>query len=658
MKGAVCCGVCAALLAAFVPLTAVGLPAVLRSQIPPQVDLTPAAQALGDDAMIFPMWEHAGAIQIDGRQMIIYMMDFTNAADVLKTGAKPNFTEVGPFVYGEGSERYDLEWSDEDDLLSYNEWMFYKYIPGPDCADDIPCSKHPEDMLFTVPNLSFLGLYYGASAIKMAEHLENAVQAGDHAYLSSMSSYSTTDFVHIVQTLLVDTLFVLPGLRAGKSFDQIQLEMFAVQLTVKELAFGFDDPILARVSECDIGLGDDVCGILSNETQNCSEWIPRCQAATIFSHESATLKLLHKLGVCDDIVELQAASKFLVAHCPEAVKTLVPPRFPGIGLINITSRENATSPDVDRKNKIHTGATDSEDAFTLTTRFGMENYLLCGNAVGINPGLPCPDNAEPTMMYKTPEASKVKGLGGNNLRPFLDGSESNYYWVDPLARALKIKWYGDKVHNKGIENYRYKIDETEMQTADENPAMDDYFQYGSAGMFNLTGMMNGVPIFLCQPHFLDVKDTEILDSVDGLAPPNVEDHGFSIDVEPTTGVIMGASGRLQINARGVPLQNATVFGKGLANPTGDLFDRLVGYPKLHMPVASLSDGGYMSSESAEDWKSSVGLIQKAQPIMEVIFAVLAILCVAATVGLCMLSKRRKVELESEESLRPSEEDAA
>lgn len=176
-------------------------------------------------------------------------------------------------------------------------------------------------------------------------------------------------------------------------------------------------------------------------------------------------------------------------------------------------------------------------------------------------------------------------------------------------------------------------------------------------MFNLTGMMNGVPIFLCQPHFLDVKDTEIMDSIEGLEPPSIEDHGFKIDVEPTTGVIMGASGRLQINTRGLTLQHATIFGKGSENPTGDLFDGLAGYPKLHMPLAWLSDGGDVSSESAKEWKSSVGLLQSAQPVMEAIFAVLAVLCVSATVGLVMLSRRRKVTLESQESLRFGEDAA-
>jgi hypothetical protein len=48
-----------------------------------------------------------------------YFLDVTNAYEVQTMGAKPSFTERGPYVYREYRLKENVEWSENEEIVSY-----------------------------------------------------------------------------------------------------------------------------------------------------------------------------------------------------------------------------------------------------------------------------------------------------------------------------------------------------------------------------------------------------------------------------------------------------------------------------------------------------------------------------------------------------------
>lgn len=56
----------------------------------------------------------------------IYLFNITNVDEVLK-GEKHKLRQVGPFVYEEKREKYDIEWNSDQSTVSYRQrrtWFF------------------------------------------------------------------------------------------------------------------------------------------------------------------------------------------------------------------------------------------------------------------------------------------------------------------------------------------------------------------------------------------------------------------------------------------------------------------------------------------------------------------------------------------------------
>lgn len=291
---------------------------------------------------------------------------------------------------------------------------------------------------------------------------------------------------------------------------------------------------------------------------------------------------------------------------------------------------------VDRTNVVKTGAVDADHGFEYTTRFGMDIFQVCDVQLG-NPGLPCAFGGEPKYPYKTPEASRVRGLSGLQAHAFVDSGENFSYWIDAIARAVNIHASGEKPKHKDIETIRYKLDDRDLQNVKENPDNDVYYSYAPSGYFNLTSMI-GFPMLLSQPHFLDVKDGRWRNNLDGISLPDPQLHQFNIDIEPITGLIIGGAGRLQLNVLLEPIEKATIVGKG-SLPGGLLFSKLDNFDFLNLPVLWLNQGGAIGAASAKKWHGSVGLALTAVPILVAVFAVLAFASLAMTICIVVRARR-------------------
>lgn len=91
---------------------------VLNSQVQQELVVT------GTDSPSFAQW--AGNTDEDGLNVNynVYMFEVANHEDVLQ-GAKPELSQVGPYVYNEYFTRHQIKWNaDSTEVTYYMQWTY------------------------------------------------------------------------------------------------------------------------------------------------------------------------------------------------------------------------------------------------------------------------------------------------------------------------------------------------------------------------------------------------------------------------------------------------------------------------------------------------------------------------------------------------------
>lgn len=88
----------------------------------------------------------------------MYYFDLQNPNETLH-GEKPVVVEVGPYVYDEYFVKFDIEWTDHGDTVSYNTQKYYIFSPSDSGAG------LTEDDTFLLPYPAVLGFQYFLSTI-------------------------------------------------------------------------------------------------------------------------------------------------------------------------------------------------------------------------------------------------------------------------------------------------------------------------------------------------------------------------------------------------------------------------------------------------------------------------------------------------------------
>lgn len=111
--------------------------------------------------------------------------------------------------------------------------------------------------------------------------------------------------------------------------------------------------------------------------------------------------------------------------------------------------------------------------------------------------------------------------------------------------------YQKEVMVKGnVPGYRFSPAKNVFGTPEENPFNECFCTSGPpctpSGFFNVSLCQYDSPVLLSFPHFLYADDM-YRNAFDGISPPDVEKHGFYMDVQPLMGAGLSAKARLQIN---------------------------------------------------------------------------------------------------------------
>ncbi|KAI3362214.1 hypothetical protein L3Q82_012544 [Scortum barcoo] len=219
----------------------------------------------------------------------------------------------------------------------------------------------------------------------------------------------------------------------------------------------------------------------------------------------------------------------------------------------LLARIAPTNPEVEKKN----GSNDGE--FVYHT--GKQNYMDYGRVETWK------DQSKLTF-WNSNQSNSINGSDGSAFHPMLSKDERIYIFTPDLCRSIYMEFEKD-VEVKGIPAYRFTPPRSVMASKEENPANEGFCvspnECLGTGLLKVSPCRKGAPVVASFPHF-HLADSKYVGAIGGMSPQR-EHHQTFLDLNPTTGVIVRANKRAQINIllsriSGVPKTknlNETVF---------------------------------------------------------------------------------------------------
>ncbi|OQR77525.1 scavenger receptor class B member 1-like [Tropilaelaps mercedesae] len=154
-------------------------------------------------------------------------------------------------------------------------------------------------------------------------------------------------------------------------------------------------------------------------------------------------------------------------------------------------------------------------------------------------------------MHENNACNIVDGTFGY-LRPPMNESNEQKVYIPDMCRAVTLHYEKD-VSFHGIRLRRFTLGKENFYNRKQEPknaCYDEQFREPS-GVSEVGPCKQGAPVLMSMPHFM-YANPKFSKMVEGMNP-NVEQHSFIMDHEPTTGMTVSVRGRLQANFRVIPL---------------------------------------------------------------------------------------------------------
>lgn len=229
------------------------------------------------------------------------------------------------------------------------------------------------------------------------------------------------------------------------------------------------------------------------------------------------------------------------------------------------------------------------------------------------------------------KCNMLNGSDGTQFLPGLTKHNSIYVFSSELCRSLRLDYTQD-VEVKGIPALRYEVKPDVLLSAARNPENACYCKKGGFckdGVLDVSSCRRGAPIALSLPHFLNAE-ASVTNKLVGLKP-EAHKHVTYINVEPSTGVVMSASRRIQMNFHLRPMPGIL----HVANIT-DMF----------FPIFWLSESAELDEATAELFRQKVLLpvkIGQATLLAAIILGAFGL--ISAVFITFRYAKKRKVVVE-------------
>lgn len=187
-------------------------------------------------------------------------------------------------------------------------------------------------------------------------------------------------------------------------------------------------------------------------------------------------------------------------------------------------------------------------------------------------------------FWSTNKSNSIIGSDGSAFHPFLDKNERIYIFTPDLCRTIYMDFEKD-VEVKGIPAYRFTPPRSVLASKEENPDNEGFCvtpkECLGTGVLKVSPCRDGAPVVASFPHFY-LADDKYTGAIGGMSPHRSHHQTF-LDLNPTTGVIVRASKRAQVNI---------------------LINRITGYPETRplnetiFPVMFLNESVVIDDASA------------------------------------------------------------
>ncbi|XP_040012988.1 lysosome membrane protein 2-like isoform X2 [Xiphias gladius] len=151
-------------------------------------------------------------------------------------------------------------------------------------------------------------------------------------------------------------------------------------------------------------------------------------------------------------------------------------------------------------------------------------------------------------FWTTNHSNSINGSDGSAFHPLLNKNERIYIFTPDLCRSIYMEFEKD-VEVKGIPAYRFTPPRSVLASKEENPANEGFCvtpkECLGTGLLKVSPCRKGAPVVASFPHFY-LADDKYAAAIKGLSPQR-QHHQTFLDLNPTTGVIVRANKRAQIN---------------------------------------------------------------------------------------------------------------
>ncbi|XP_028273661.1 lysosome membrane protein 2-like isoform X2 [Parambassis ranga] len=172
---------------------------------------------------------------------------------------------------------------------------------------------------------------------------------------------------------------------------------------------------------------------------------------------------------------------------------------------------------------------------------GIENYLDYGRVDTWK-------GSSRLNFWTSNQSNSINGSDGSAFHPLLDKNERIYIFTPDLCRSIYMEFEKD-VEVKGIPAYRFTPPRSVLASKEENPANEGFCvspgECLGTGLLKVSPCRKGAPVVASFPHFY-LADDKYVAAIGGLSPQRTHHQTF-LDLNPTTGVIVRANKRAQIN---------------------------------------------------------------------------------------------------------------
>jgi len=154
--------------------------------------------------------------------------------------------------------------------------------------------------------------------------------------------------------------------------------------------------------------------------------------------------------------------------------------------------------------------------------------------------------------WDEPRCNRIEGKDPGTLSIGLTKADDLLLYFPNMCRNIPFR-YQKTVTHEGTEAFRYSPVEQTFHNPQFEPGNSCYCHGRPclpSGVFDL-GIgcpypQAGNPVYMSWPHFLH-GDSVLREAVEGLTPPDVNNHSFVLDIQPDWGITLSARARFQFN---------------------------------------------------------------------------------------------------------------